>query len=778
MMRSARVAFSALILTSISAPAVELLPGRTEIVMTDGSPSPVRFAAKELKAFLGRVLGADVPCVKAPSGDKASVVLGANVWSRAAGIDPSVLPPDGFCIVAASNVVCVCGADDDVGGFDSRLKRGVYGCTGKRGTLFGAYELLERYAGCRFFFPGEMGTVVPRTGRVDVPDGRTNSAPDFAAREPYFQGDGAWIDGTGATANDLSPAKALGWLSLRLRRRPIPCCHGQNKFMYVERFGESHPEYFQMGWDKSRCNKLIPGLHFDSGKVRQLCHSSKVYDEMFADIVSYVRGEDASVRGVPSRWTPGTFAWGDNCRGRKYVDVMPQDGYQRCWCEACKKAYRPSKDPDYATELVWGRTAELGRRLKAAGVDCAIAQMAYAPYGDLPNLDLPDNVYVVVARGGPWSRSNPAERARQLADIRAWFGKTHRRVGLWTYPHKYGSLKIPTAPSMAPRAWAEFFKLAAPYTDGGFCESESDRAIYNYLNYYVFSRVAWDVTADVDAILADHHAKMFGAGARAMAKFYEAMEEKWIFGVTVNFYNSPWGPLVRAPNEYDIWNRIYSPETLKAWEGYVREALAAVPAGSDEAKRIAFIREQFLDPLVRGEARKALLERSSIERELARRAAHPAANLIANGDCETMDGWIVEGKTKEGTIDTATAAAGKASIRLVADGKAAVRCAFASELKTNATYRVSFFIRMEDVRPATYVDGVYAEVWDGHDWIYLPHQQDRALFGTRDWSHVSYEFRTSPRRTTDQKPFFHFLMRGVTGTAWFDGVRIEEVTKE
>ena len=135
-------------------------------------------------------------------------------------------------------------------------------------------------------------------------------------------------------------------------------------------------------------------------------------------------------------------------------------------------------------------------------------------------------------------------------------------------------------------------------------------------------------------------------------------------------------------------------------------------------------------------------------------------------------------KTKEGALDTATAATGQASIRLVADGKAAVRCAFASELKTNATYRVSFFVRMEDVRPATYVDGVYAEVWDGHDWIYLPHQQDRALFGTRDWSHVSYEFRTSPRRTTDLKPFFHFLMRGVTGTAWFDGVRIEEVKGE
>ena len=53
MMRFARGAFLALILTSFSASAVELLPGRTEIVVSDGAPSPVRFAAKELKTFLG-----------------------------------------------------------------------------------------------------------------------------------------------------------------------------------------------------------------------------------------------------------------------------------------------------------------------------------------------------------------------------------------------------------------------------------------------------------------------------------------------------------------------------------------------------------------------------------------------------------------------------------------------------------------------------------------------------------------------------------------------------
>ena len=321
--------------------AARIMPGNVEIVTAGDCARPVRFAAEELSYFLEKVLGAEAAQVKSPTDGKVSIILGDNRWSRSAGIDADKLPDDGFCILSGGDRIYICGKDDDRGDFEGRLRRGNYGCSGKRATLFGVYEFLERYAGCRFFFPGEMGTVTPRLEKIDVPEGRLELSPHFSGREPYFLGDGVWIDGTGATINDPSPAKALNWHRLRLRKRPIPCCHGQNKFMYVERFAKSHPEYFQLRWDMTRCDKIFPGLHFDSGKMRQLCHSSKVYDEMFEDIASYMRGEDASVRGVPSRWEPGAFAWGDNCRDRKYIDIMPQDGYQRCWCEDCRKAYAP-----------------------------------------------------------------------------------------------------------------------------------------------------------------------------------------------------------------------------------------------------------------------------------------------------------------------------------------------------------------------------------------------------------------------------------------------------
>lgn len=77
-----------------------------------------------------------------------------------------------------------------------------------------------------------------------------------------------------------------------------------------------------------------------------------------------------------------------------------------------------------------------------------------------------------------------------------------RPVWLWTYANKWGNRELPDVPQMAPRSWGNYYKAAHGLITGAFAESESDRFLYNYLNYYVFSKVCWDVTLDVEALLA------------------------------------------------------------------------------------------------------------------------------------------------------------------------------------------------------------------------------------------------------------------------------------
>ena len=102
---------------------------------------------------------------------------------------------------------------------------------------------------------------------------------------------------------------------------------------------------------------------------------------------------------------------------------------------------------------------------------------------------------------------------------------------------------------MSPRAYGEYYKGIAPWIFGAFAESESDRFLYNYLNYYIFSKVAWDNRADFEALLEEHYRLMFGNAAPAMKKFYETLEDKWVGQVAGRVVDTPLGRLDSSHRE-------------------------------------------------------------------------------------------------------------------------------------------------------------------------------------------------------------------------------------
>ena len=135
-------------------------------MLADGAPGTAAFAASEATNFLSRILEAAVPIVSRPTGkDVSSLVLGSNVWNVAAGVVPDVSVRDGFRICAVGGGVYIVGNDDDVDVPDL-MRRGAHTTRFRSGMLFGLYEFLVRFVGVCFYFPGEMGTVVPRTRRI------------------------------------------------------------------------------------------------------------------------------------------------------------------------------------------------------------------------------------------------------------------------------------------------------------------------------------------------------------------------------------------------------------------------------------------------------------------------------------------------------------------------------------------------------------------------------------------------------------------------------------
>ena len=588
-------AVAALVATT-AAGGIVIGDGSCEVVVAENASPVVRFAADELTNFLFRATGERLPVRTAFSEGKSAIVLGTNAWSRAAGIDPAKEPRDTFFIRSAGSRLYVCGNDDPkldpAKMIERHRSRSVH--FGERATLFGVYEYLERFAGVRFYFPGELGTVVPRRGRIAVPETDLRVTPAMSGRSVSLGL--TWYETDGMSSKgelSCSPGEVLNWFRLRLETDRVPFGHGQNGFNLVGRFKDSHPEYFRMSKEGTRDFDLKVTKDHPFYKTRQLCHTSGVWEEMYQDVRSYFRGEPPTVRGVAR---DGWGAWSP-FHGR-YVNIMPQDALQRCYCANCRKTL-DYDDPNFVNEIVWSNTVSIANRLKAEGFDAVMTQMAYRPYGMPPKVEIPENVEVMAAETGPWVVGDPETLEMQVRHVESWYRKLGRKLFLWTYACKACWLTPPNAPCVAPRAVGTFYRRVAPWVKGVFNQGPAERYFYQYLNYYVFSKLAWDPGTDVDALLSEHHRLLFGPAAGPMAKFYDELERIWIGEVAIPGI-IPEVLVARKskqPTKKRLYTEIYSAKRLDGLEALLREAEVLVAPDSLEAKRIALVRRELFDPI-------------------------------------------------------------------------------------------------------------------------------------------------------------------------------------
>ncbi|MBQ3341997.1 MAG: DUF4838 domain-containing protein [Kiritimatiellae bacterium] len=741
--------------------------GDVEVVVPADAPKTVRFAAKELKGFLDAALGGDVPVSSEPGAGKTAFMLGERLW-REAGFTTNGWSRDAFVIRTRRNRVFIAGFDDAQADPEYAIaKCGVWGQLYARSTLFGVYEFAERVLGVRMYFPGPLGTIVPKAKALEIPEMDILVKPDFLDRSVATYLDGAWFENVTTNRHSNWPEKTLQSYRLRMQTDMKPCCHGSLYFKYGDRFWTSHPEYFAALPCKT--GGLDRALGRTSG---HLCWTSGIREEIYCDVRSYLKGEPPSVRGVTPWMRTGDPLWPANCRGGKYVDIMPADGFQPCQCAKCKAAYVHGDD-NYASELIWGVVAEIGNRLKAEGIAGRIVMMAYRPYRRVPSIKLPDNVDVMIGEAGPWSVADPVRLKVEADEIRSWTEKLGHKVWCWNYPSKWGKISMPDIPQLSMRAYAAYYKKMAPYITGAYAESSSDRAIYNYLNYYVYSKVCWDNSADVERILDEHHRLMFGSAAIEMTKFYNVLEMLWTKKIGGRTIDTAIGPVGSPPSDYEMWYRIYSPKVVKVLERVLVKAAAKVPADSLEASRIALVRRDFFEPLARraGEYVAA----TDVSRALPKRLADGGRSILDPGE------WSV-GRIEGLSWDSKCRLVWPASLKLTTTNETGVggyqklagTGSSNGKLIPNVKYRISFFVKTENVVAYSRWGGVALNVWSDQNHFF---PRDNWFSGTQDWIFQSYEFATGPHTNEMKSNPARILPRLVncSGTAWFDDIRLEVV---
>ena len=774
--------------------AVELERGKTEVVIAADAPKAVRFAADEMTNFLSRAFAAAVPLrvmsdkCKVMSDGGALIILGDSKWARAAGLDPTKLPRDGFQIKAGGNCVYIAGVDDPKQDFAAIVRAGFLSGRpgsvreGERGTLFGVYEFLYRVCGCRFYFPGELGEVVPRKDRFVVPSGTVSRSPAYTVRDLYLPGDGVWPGTKNLT--EANRVKTLDWLRLRLQTESVPCCHGINNFQLADRFGKAHPEWFHLRKNPTtgKLERFSGAGSATYGHKGHLCFSNdEMWDRVLKDTIAYHQGKKAQEVGIKPIWCSGPDGWGPSPAGR-FVDVMAQDGMQECFCDKCQAAYEKEKGvAGYASELMWTKTGQFARKLADAGVPMLVTQMAYSPYSTVPKCDIPSNVWVMVKATGPWSVGNPAQYKADLDFIKAWVDKLGHKVWLWTYPAKHPefALGMKGPPDYAPRAMYRFFKDTMPLSEGTFAETESVNSLVHYMNYYVFARLAWSPNLDIDQLLAEHYALMYGAAAKPMAEAFELFEAKWINEIAGNVVDTPLGPQPRAPSQPELWSKVWNKAVIDREKALFAEAAALVPEGSLEARRIALMKEVFLNPLV--EVAEKDIAMMDVKAAQERRRKNPPKNLLENGSFDP-DGGGWQKPVGLNAYDTSTFVSPPASFRVRnLDGKGWSCCTqkLLGKFKDDTTYRISFFVKLDDVRRLNRVGHSCWAISYYDSWHCKPagQQGDAFHLGTCDWIYYEGTFKTGKRDPANKtEPYLSWGFNGdVMGTAWIDDVVLEEL---
>ena len=561
---------------------ITLTPDNFDIVQTQ-NPT-VKFAAKEMAEALSGVFGVALKPVNAPGKKAFHIRLGDQALAAKLGIDPKKIDRDGFVIRTSGNNVLIIGNDHPKN--DPYRHAYGYGDRGERGTLFGAYEFLERFAGVRYFFPGKIGTCTPAAKKLEIPALDIYDRPDFIQRRfndyNYGQQPIRRFEGWDGRLNNLRNRKETF---------EIPNCHGLSYLGYVQRYAKTHPEYFALkkdGHSREDGTIKVP----PSSSYGHLCWSSGIKQEIIKDAISFLNKEKPEVRGILNR--RGMVSWGMHSPTLPFFNIMPNDCSCVCYCKECQKYF--SKGPQETTDFLWRFFNEVSDEVKKSGAPGFLTTMAYGEYRKIPGMKIADNLLVMLALRGPWNEYLPKTQAQDMELLKAWCEKLGQKTWLWTYPGKYYG-HMPNIPHTTPRAISSFIKRARPYIFGLYIECESDVLIFNYLTYYVFGKLAWNPDADVEQLLDDHARSFYGPAAKPMKEFFDSVEKHWQ-QIAANVVETAEGPKTIYPSELILWSKIYSPEELRRLNGLFDQAEKLAAKEKTFLDRVKFVRREFLGPVL------------------------------------------------------------------------------------------------------------------------------------------------------------------------------------
>lgn len=581
------------------------------ILLPEQATSAAQFSAMELRRHIQMISGAELAILKEGEAFNGfGIYVGETEFAKKNGFRREDFKLEESQIKFTPTGVILIGRDQQVFG------KPVYGTFTNvpyfygynKGTLYAAYNFLERYLGVRWYAPTDAGTAfVPRkTIEVEAKDLRQKPVMS-AFRMEYMPKPLLMERGKEFQKYDCE--------MLRLRWRSTWnygfCNHNVYSVWYrywgkakdpekAKYFIEKRPQYFAQGYTGKSGQYLIalreqyPG---DNDLPPQLCNSNEEVVRFFArEAAGKFDGSGEKGLGLNISRMEGT-PW--------FYPIEPDDNNGFCLCTKCLSLFPEKrvagKRPTHYIHFDWiGRIAREAAKINP---EIHIATLAYGETLQYPQgLEIPPNVGIqmCIVPYDFWVSFDGSAKKYQ-----EWVGNREpekRMMTVWTYMFsgawyaKFIDKNEYFFPMFAAKHTAETFKkLAADGIQGWFGETPDEIGMpfwHTQLETYVAFKMADDPTLDADRMIDEFFTLYYGAAASPMKKFYELVEE-------AAWDKSLYGNGTKAITEEFNWGRIGTKERMEKLAGFVKEAqnLAKSPL---EKQRLAWFVDGLWTPMLKG----------------------------------------------------------------------------------------------------------------------------------------------------------------------------------
>jgi hypothetical protein len=455
-------------------------------------------AARALQSAIAKISGASLPIrseLLRIGGNQ--ILVGPSLRTESLGIEiPSGVTPqmneEGFVVKRVGDYLVLAGNED----------------WNYSGTLYAVHDFLEDL-GCRWYFPGEYGEVLPRLATIEVGQIEKIEHPSFRFRNLWYSG---WFPVSATDRADLTDW--YGRNKLAPLNLSLPGDGSVIRLAPPEKYFESHPHIYALSETGERQKDMLCMTEEDSVRIAV---------ETILD----------AFRENPDMRTFG-FA--------------PPDGFPMCHCQGCKQYFPGFAGKGYGDPSLSDLWFQYANRI-ATEVYKEFPDRWILTNGYANRVRPPESVEKFSPNLGIQSAVISACSIHKTGDPHCWQRLLYKQlIDRWTealdcvfiYDYDPGNSLV-----NLPFPALHNLKHDLPYFHDrgvwGFWTEGTNTWMVTHLNYYVRGKLMWNVEEDVDALVRDYCEKFHGPAAMPVEEYIWTLEK----AVEETSIHETWGRIMQ-----------------------------------------------------------------------------------------------------------------------------------------------------------------------------------------------------------------------------------------